>query len=318
MKPDYIVITNCTARKRVGVPLALMAPPPASGGLEALVSSWREALASQEPSIAAGALYVGRSINEAKAAAALLGSQLFVISAGLGLVPADQLVPGYDLSAGGVAAGLPALLAARGAVVTDWWRELTQDQGLNRLMRDAPTAVVLLALPADYLGLISADIASLPCSSATRLRIFTSGHGRRMLSGRQDLAIMPYDERLESLPGFTGTRADFPQRAMRHFVSQLNGHQLAAKAAFHAVEQALSVCIAPTVPTRRRLTDDEICVLIRKGWTKCGGSGARLLRYLRDDELVACEQGRFATLRRQVAEQMTTLKTTEKRGTRVR
>ena len=129
---------------------------------------------------------------------------------------------------------------------------------------------------------------------------------------------MPYDERLESLPGFTGTRADFPQRAMRHFVSQLIGHQLAAKAAFHAVEQALSVCIAPTVPTRRRLTDDEICVLIRKGWTKCGGSGARLLRYLRDDELVACEQGRFAILRRQVAEQMGTLKTSEKRGTRVR
>jgi len=308
MRTDYIVITNCTARKRVGVPLALMTPAPASEGLEGLISCWRQVLAAQQPSIAAGDLYVGRSINDAKAAATVLDAQLFVISAGLGLVSADQLVPGYDLSAGGNSAGLPALLETRNAAVTDWWRELTQGQGLNQLMRDAPTAVVLLALPADYLRLISADIASLSSADATRLRIFTSPHGRRVLSQRHDLPIIPYDERLESLPGFAGTRADFPQRALRHFVSQLRGHLLTGEAACDAVKQALSVCIAPTVPTRRRLTDDEVCSLIRKGWEKCGGSGARLLRYLRDDELVACEQGRFAILRRQVAAQMATHK----------
>jgi hypothetical protein len=287
-----------------------MTPAPASEGLEGLISCWRRTLAAQQPSISAGDLYVGRSINDAKAAATVLGAQLFVISAGLGLVSADQSVPGYDLSAGGNSAGLPALLETRNAAVTDWWRELTQGRGLGQLMQDSPTAVVLLALPADYLRLISADIASLSAAAAARLRIFTSPHGRRVLSQQQDLAFIPYDERLESLPGFAGTRADFPQRALRHFVSRVRGHLLTGEAACVAVEQALSVCVAPTVPTRRRLSDDEVCALIRKGWEKCGGSGARLLRYLRDEELVACEQGRFAMLRRQVATQMASQQTT--------
>lgn len=304
MPTEFVVVTNCTARKRSGVQLARLRPPPVSAGLRALAQQWRATLAEHAPAIPAGHLYVGRSISEAKAAAERLRAPLFVVSAGLGLVPADRLVPGYDLAAAGNGGGLPSLLEARGAGITDWWREISQGRGLAWLLAENPAAVVLLALPADYVRLLAAELKTLPHVDAARLRIFTSRSGRQVLAHLPHVPTMPYDERLEALTGFSGTRADFPQRALRHFVAILGAHRLAAGSAHREVESALAQHRVPEIPVRQRLTDDEVCSLIRQGWESCGGGSARLLRYLRDEVKVACEQRRFAELRRRVAVEM--------------
>ena len=301
MQTNFIIVTNCTARKRAGVPLVRLKPPLASVGVASLAAGWRETLASEPPVISAGQLYVGRSISEAKATAKILNAGLFMVSAGLGLVPSERLVPGYDLSVVGEDTGLLGLLEARGASISDWWRELSQNRGLPWLLHAASTALVLIALPTTYLELLSADFAALPSALSSRLRVFTSNSGRKALANFPHIPVMPYDERLEALPSFAGTRSDFPQRALRHFVSSLGAHTLDAVSGSAAVEHALSSCHAPVIPLRRRLNDDEICEIIRKAWSACGGNSARLLRHVRDGELVACEQGRFAGLRRRVA-----------------
>ena len=301
MPKNFVIVTNCTARKRVGVPLVRLKPPPASAGLATMAADWRETLAAAPPVMPAGQLYVGRSISEAKATVKILDARLFVVSAGLGLVSSERLVPGYDLSVVGDDTGLLGLLEARGASISDWWRELNQNCGLPWLLREASSALVLIALPTTYLELLSADFAALPSTASSRLRVFTSRSGRKALANFPDIPVMPYDERLESLAGFAGTRSDFPQRALRHFVSSLGAHKLDAVSASAAVEHSLSSCRTPVVPLRRRLSDDEICEIIRKGWSACRANSTRLLRYLRDDELVACEQSRFAGLRRRVA-----------------
>ena len=304
MSHDFLVITNCTARKRAGVPMVQLTAPTACQDLVALVSYWRETLRAEPPILPAGQLYVGRSINESKAVASVLEARLFVVSAGLGLVPSDRLVPGYDLSVSGTESRLNGLLSAHRASFSDWWRELSKGSGLPCLLDEAPNAVVLISLPTNYLELLTADFADIPVASRVRLRVFTSSSGRKALSGLPDIPVMPYDERLESVPGFSGTRADFPQRAMRHFVSVLGAQHLDPKAASSAVERSLETCIAPSIPARNRLDDAEICALIRQGWKACGGNSARLLRYLRDTQKVACEQGRFALLRRRVADEL--------------
>ena len=304
MNHDFLVITNCTARKRAGVPMVRLKAPPACPDLASLVSCWRETLVAEPPVLPAGQLYVGRSINEAKLTARLLDARLFVVSAGLGLVPSDRLVPGYDLSVSGTDSGLNGLLETQRASGSDWWRELSKGSGLPWLLNEAPNAVVLVSLPTNYLELLTADFADLTAVSRTRLRVFTSSSGRKALSGLPDIPVMPYDERLESVPGFSGTRSDFPQRAMRHFVSVLGAHLLEPWAASSAVESSLESFIAPSIPARNRLDDAEICALIRQGWKACGGNSARLLRYLRDTQKVACEQGRFALLRRRVADEL--------------
>ncbi len=301
MTSDFIVVTNCTSRKRAGIPLVRMETPGHADSLKEAVQRWRELLALQPAVVPARQLYVGRSINEAKVVSAALDAELHVVSAGLGLVAADLTVPGYDLSAAGADKGLHSVLDRYSASVTDWWRELTGEQGLRWLLSRSPNLIVLLALPTNYLRLIFAELKSLPPKDASRLRVFTSTAGARLLAQLPSLPIMPYDERLESLPAFAGTRSDFPQRALRHFVYQLGAHKLAVDAARQEVEIAMSSCVSRAIPLRRRLTDAEVCDFIRKGWLNCGGNSARLLRYLRDDELVACEQRRFAELRRRVS-----------------
>lgn len=268
------------------------------------VRRWRSALASQATTLPAGSLYVGRSIKEARVVSNLLRADLYVVSAGLGLVAADSAVPAYDLSVTGANSRLTGMLAHCGASVTDWWRELTAGHGVRWLLSCSPNMLVLVALPADYLRLVQAEFENLSPVHASRLRVFTSLAGRRVLAHLPNLPVMPYDERLESLPGFAGTRSDFPQRALRHFVSQLAAQSLRPETAHRKVEMAMSSCTMREAVARRRVTDAEVCDLIRKGWDACGGNSARLLRYLRDNEKVACEQGRFAELRRRVGVEM--------------
>jgi hypothetical protein len=80
----------------------------------------------------------------------------------------------------------------------------------------------------------------------------------------------------------------------------LNGHLLPIDEATRAVSAALGDFEYKAVPNRRRLADEEIRELIRQAWEGFGGNSVKLLRHLRDKELVACEQGRFSRLRRQV------------------
>lgn len=285
----------------MGATFARLPSSTVSADLRGLATSWRQTLAAHPANLPAGRRYIGRSISEARTSAETVRAKLWIVSAGLGLVAEEELVPGYDLTAAGGGPGLPALLKAHGASVADWWREITNNCGISHLLDKTPNAVVLLALPSDYLRMLSTEFAMLSVTNAARLRVFTSVSGRAALAHRPDVPIMPYDERLEGLTGFAGTRADFPQRALRHFVERLSAHGLDVEAARRGVEQAMAACYAPKVPLRRRLPDDEICALIRAGWAPCGGNSARLLRYVRDDNQVACEQSRFAALRRRVA-----------------
>jgi hypothetical protein len=115
---------------------------------------------------------------------------------------------------------------------------------------------------------------------------------------------MPYDERLESLPGHAGTRVDFPQRAMLHFVSELDGHCLDLEAGRHAVVTALDGLAAREIPARVRMDDAQIATMLRRHWTEHGGSSTKLLRFLRREAQIACEQGRFRDIWRGIKVEM--------------
>lgn len=242
----------------------------------------------------ASELYKGRSISDAASAAAALQGRLFVVSAGLGLVAADDQVPNYNLTVtpGSV---LAEMLASQGLGVHEWWAALTKTSS-SPLSRLATHSSVFLALPATYLRLVREDLAAIPPTARKHVRIFTSEAGRAEIPDLVSPCVMPYDDRLETVSGFDGTRADFPQRALRHFVERLRGHELSAADGRSAVVASLSSQLRRELPQRVRMSDDDICALIRARWEDCVGSSTRLLRYLRDDALVSCEQGRFRAL----------------------
>jgi hypothetical protein len=269
--------------------------------------AWRSALDSVESRHAAGDLYGGRAIREAEAAAALMDAPLYVVSAGLGLISVRDLIPAYDLTIAATGATLLPALKDLGLAPKDWWRALNGAVGVaspvTALMRDHPNSIVYIAMPATYLNLIVDELAALPDLDRHRLRIVTSPAWRREASPDLVSQSLPYDERLESTP-FAGTRADFPQRALRHFIQALGGNALSIEHGRAAVAEAMATQTLKVLPERRRCTDIEICCLLRQHWKRNGGSSSRLLRVLRDELLIKCEQTRFRDLWRNVHAEM--------------
>lgn len=298
MGNKFIVVTNCTARKKAGMPLVPFAPK--GDCIRQVAEDWRNSLAAQPTRLQAGRLYVGRSILEARNISLDIAAPLFIVSAGIGLVESDEPIPGYDMSASGKGTELAVTLARLGASKSDWWHLLRSGKGFGWLLRENPDATVLISLPSEYLDMVLGDLEATPSRDLARIRVFTSPAGRKKIGKVPGLPSLPYDERLESIAGYAGTRSDFPQRALKHFVAELNGHLLPIDEASRAVSASLGGFECKEVPLRKRLDDGEIRRLIRQAWGPVGGNSAKLLRHLRDTELVACEQGRFSRLRRQV------------------
>ncbi len=288
-----VVITNCTHRKsRLSV--VDLAHLPRMREVEQLAEAWRLLVGRAPPDGPAQSLYQGRSISDTAAAAAYLESSWFVVSAGLGIVRSDQPVPAYECT---VAAGseLSGRLERSGATTVDWWNAITSSQPhpLARLIAKCPT---LLALPSTYLRMVHDDLAHVSTAKAKHLRIFTSTAGARFVPEHLADCVMPYDDRLESVPRYAGTRSDFAQRALRHFVEALEAAPLPLDKARAKVTAALARRPRPLRLPGSRMSDDEIRRALAAQWARHAGSSTRLLRYLRDEARIACEQKRFSRI----------------------
>lgn len=304
MSTSSLIVTSCTARKRRAEDSLYLDGKLVERTLEGTARRWRAALGSHGPRLRVHDLYVGRSMADAKQVAATLGAHLYVASAGLGLVRTDEDAVPYDLTASGPTGGLQDVLRLFEATSAQWWSLLCQGRDLAGLLAQHPSAVLLAALPAKYVEMVAPDLTACTPSALQRVRLFTSPAGARGLPPKLAGITMPYDERLESIAGYAGTRADFPQRAMRHFVEQVGACGLGQAQARDAVEEALTPYLPRVSVERKRVDDAEIKALIRQNWDATGGRGSILLRYLRDEALISCEQGRFAQLWREVSEQM--------------
>lgn len=303
MSINYIVVTNCTARKRNSGAVVKFSRRIVGANIRQTVQQWRKELQRGRSLTPVGQLYVGRSISDARWVANQLQASMHVVSAGLGLIDAEDEVPPYDLTVTGQSSILPRVLLEYRCNTTDWWRLLCNGRGFKELFKRNPKSLVLVALPASYLEMTAKDLVSCTDSQLERLRIFTSQHGRNTLPVRLAEVAMPYDDRLESIRGYSGTRADFPQRAMRHFVECLQAHPLTGRNSRQAVERVLASYTKPKLVRRQRVDDEVIKDLIRHRWSVLGGRSAMLLRYIRDDQRVACEQRRFAHLCRIVRQE---------------
>lgn len=259
-----------------------------------LIRDWRACVQAAPQVRVARALYQGRSIVDADTATRHLGANLYIVSAGLGLVSAEQEVDGYDCTVA-PSSNLAKRLTSEGLQPAYWWEQLTARDPfpLSNLLRRASGYI---AMPATYLRLVHDDLARLSKADAGGLRIFTSPAGANEVPKHLGNNVLPYDERLESISSHAGTQADFPQRAMRHFVEHLAAPALTLEEARAAVATALAPWNRRQQPLRIRLTDEEICSHLRAQWTRHAGSSTRLLRFLRDEALVSCEQKRFSRL----------------------
>lgn len=301
MTSTVAIVTSCTQRK-AGRDRIDLASVPQETSLRRLAQTWRRVVSEAQADTVALSLYQGRSIADTAEAAAILGTSWYVVSAGVGLVRSSQAVPAYECT---VAAGsaLDRRLRHLGCSTAQWWNALTDPQPapLSRLVAKAPT---LLALPSSYLRMVQDDLAQVMPARARYLRIFTSEAGAQCVPDHLKSCVMPYDERLESVRGFAGTRSDFAQRALRHFVEVLQATSMPLQEASAAVSASLVHCRRRTRFAGQRMTDDEIRQVLTAHWGRHSGRSTKLLRFLRDEARISCEQKRFSRLWQEVSAQL--------------
>lgn len=297
-----ILITACT-KKKLGT-AQVSAADIRSSAIEVVGSSWVAALSAVEDLTRAAKLYQGGSHAESRRAAQDSGYPHFIVSAGLGLIAADAEVPHYAAS---VLAGDDDILGklADGTNANTWWRWLQDRSPFARSLKTIILAThgpCLIALPQAYLEMIREELLALPEQLLDRVRLFSGSRAPAALAHLQ----MPYDDRLDGPQSpYKGTRSNFAPRALRHFATRIlpgNEGQTAGQHA-EAVEAALANWSRPVRTSGARKTDAELRAILATHWEAMGGRSTRMLRLLRDELGIACEQGRFAGLVRGMREE---------------
>lgn len=309
---SILLVTPCTQRKPGAARHPVLRASDLPCGTQSSVAeAWVARVQLAGTCAPASALYGGRGFNEALATVAPDSGALWIVSAGLGLLDARTQVPAYDLTVTpGGTHSVQAHISDGRFCARQWWAMLNaclrKGWNLAALVQEHAQATVVVTLSAAYAALVADDLAALPGSVLARVRIVGPASDS-VLPPPLRPCWMPYDVRFDGPDGpLPGTRADFAQRAARHFVGMIGRGGSTASAAEHqvAVLDMLRDWRHARVPDRRRLDDAGIRAFILRRWEAAGGSSSRMLRLLRDEERICCEQGRFAALFRTIKQKL--------------
>jgi len=297
---NWHVVTNCSSiKKRQDNTLKL---DPFRLSFDQFCHKWTTKVKSSKSQISALETYGGRTFIEAVAVTEKLQAELYVVSAGLGLVHASQNIPNYSLTVSKGEGSIGNWLLSQNKSPSEWWLALNQQLGKSNPIRKIikSSEGVIFALPSTYLEMIDIELEKLPPELVAKIFIITSTAGRKAISSKLKERALPYDERLDGAKNYKGTRNDFAQRALKHFVTEIDFINQNISSIKNDIDNFLKKYKKPDIPTRIKLSDEAIISLIQKNWYAYGGTRDKLHRYLRDTALVACEQNRFGTLWNQV------------------
>jgi hypothetical protein len=298
------VIVTCTNRKTLPVPMGLRLGNVPGQGTAPRARKWaaRLAAATSTPLVAAQDLYAGEHWMIARGLpgrASQMRAQLWVCSAGYGLIPAGAQIRSYAATFSGGSDRVPG--GADGARL--WWHVLAgwagpapgQPRSIRSLAAADPSASFLLALSASYLDACRDDIAAAVGQVGDPDSFMVISAGARF-PGSAGVALVPADARLQAFLG--GTRQALNARIAAYLLSA--GISSRAEAT-HCMTRLLAEQAPVTRYERKKLSDQEVIEMIACQLAQAPGiSASRLLRELRDAGY-ACEQQRFAGLYRIVA-----------------
>jgi hypothetical protein len=302
------IIASCSHLKRNLEGLKITASRVKRGSYIDVAAQWQELVAKGTRRTPAYNLYLGRGAQEIRLAASAINADIWFASAGLGLITSNEEIPAYDLT---VSKESPAFIGnkinSKPFDSTEWWTALNKESGIRKLQRiltGNKYGLVLFAMQSVYFNMIATTMDNLPSKALSKIRII--GPPRKSISKKYHPFLMPYDDRLNGPNSpLRGTRGDFPQRAARHFAeyillnrpsSDIDEHLKLVSAQLHPMK-------FPSIIKRQQMTDSDVSSLILKNWKLCAGRVGMALRILRDDEMVACEQGRFKGLFMQIKKQ---------------
>lgn len=310
------ILATCTDRKRVEPPAPLRLRSVHAPDVASRARRWWSQLdASKTPHVAAHDLYAGdhwavaRSLSAA-ATDAGLRPQLWVISAGYGLVSAEAPVRPY--SATFVRRHADSVWLSPevrgGGDASEWWQALsrcgpkTNPRSILALVQSDPRARLLVIAAPAYIEAIETDLAEArqALSNSERLLIVSS-RGCGLKAPLAENVIIA-DARLQATLG--GARGSLNARVARRILEESPRHGLDASAVQRRHRALVSRSPAAQSFDRERMSDEDVVDYVEKALAETPPpSCSALLRRLRDSGR-ACEQHRFKALYHQTAEDL--------------
>jgi hypothetical protein len=299
---SVIFISTCTGSKTLPLTGSICADDLENGSIREVCKSWKKLVRLSEPKIPANELYCGRGFKDAKKTAELLNADHWIISAGLGLIRADKKVPVYDLTLKSQGrSNLKPKINGQAFRATKWWKELNLQnkyKNIAELVEEFPRSKIIIAISTPYYHMILEDIANIPHSDSSRIRLIGPNLPRPNSDSRNAL-LLPYGERLDGPRSpIKGTKSDFAQRAGLHFATYVWPSSKNRSFATHSekIIELLKVMGTPKKIVNKKISDEEVEKIILANWEKCQGYSSVMLRILRDELKIACEQSRFKNI----------------------
>ena len=289
-----ILIANCSASKRGKVTEGLQLRNLPRSPLPIRFDAWIRAIEAHQDLVPAVDLYKGahwQNIRACLPALSSFDSELWIVSAGLGLIEKDTLVPPYSAT---FSRRVPDSVGENIEMARDWWELLGQrnarlgfPKSLTELHSRSPEAVFLFCLSSPYVAVLLPELEVLSAVASSRIAVFSAGFDQKS----QPDTLMPLNARFQSHVG--GSRGSLNSRVLLDVIKELPLDELNPI----GMRKYLAT-IAETLPplqkfARRPLIDREIQEQIARHLKHHRqASASSTLRAFRDQGF-ACERSRF-------------------------
>lgn len=309
MNSSVNILVTCTKRKRFAAPPGLRLGAVGKGKPCDVARRWTERLEQTTvPKVHASTLYAGDHWQIAAAlptAAAACGvkAQLWVVSAGYGLIAGSARVAPYSatFSVGHPDGVLNRFRDRNASGVREWWTSLSQWRGpqsndprtiTDLVSRNPRTPIVVVASPT-YLTAIQDDLLSARSAlsdPATLIVVSAGARGRGPLSD----SMIECSARLQGALG--GALMSLNARVARSIIAREPKYPWTVADFQHLLEALPMEETTERVPARKPVSDEDVRVFVRKALhANPRARHTSLLREYREAGY-ACEQKRFGRL----------------------
>ncbi len=235
-----------------------------------------------------------------------LNPTLWILSAGYGLLAADETVVPYSAS---FAPGEDSIqnLKWRDSLAANhrprnWWNWINQrveGEGLSRFHEEKEGATYLFILSQEYYAALEHELLEL--IGAGKNVILVSAGLYRQRNKAAPLVrphILPFSDRFKQVdPYLNKTNVTLNARLGKWLIE--NYAEILAEGVDTLTPLLQTVADSVPDPDRKpvnRMTDDEVLMFITKHFGPAHDSATKLLRKLRDEAGLSCEQKRFGSL----------------------
>lgn len=279
-RTEFCIVVPCTALKtelpNLEVTLSAMKPLPQDD----LQKEWLTRISDEPARVSARNMYSGRSVRILAPLAMSNDAEMYIVSTGVGLTPADQPIPAYDLTLhrdddSSLYRKIIGPINPR-----KWWKGMQESPfnlPLSKIVQDEK-GIIVLALTDDFVDMLYDDLLEISLMGpevTNRLRIFTIG----LLPEGLQKCILPYTETGTKNLLRSGSRLDFLYRIAYHYISNRLLHS-------EVDPQDLESCVAwvkAITPGDSPDSPTQMTPGVRRGPGRPPGSGRKLPQYAAEE-----------------------------------